>query len=326
MRRGIVLALAAAVGGLSPAADQEPESRLYGYRADPAWPRKPSEIAWGEVSGVTVDRDDNVWIYNRASPAVQVYSPAGDLVKTWPEVPQKRAHHIRLGPDGNVWLVDAGAHTVTEYSPDGKKLLQLGTPGVSGEDARTFNQPTDVAITPAGELFVSDGYGNNRIVHFDRKGTFVKTWGKRGTAPGEFQLPHAIALDSKGLLYVADRSNGRIQVFRQSGEFVAEWRDLLVPWGLWITAKDEIWACGSTPMEIASERGLTATPCRDQVFMKFDPSGRVVRLWCPPLGTLGKETRPGELLWVHALAPDSKGNLYAVDIHGHKVQKFTPVR
>jgi DNA-binding beta-propeller fold protein YncE len=320
----LVPLLLAACSASAPA--QETKPGLSGYRADPAWPKKPAEFKWGDVPGVTVDKDDNVWMFTRAAPTVQVYSPAGDLVRAWRDVDGMRAHHIRIDPEGHVWLCNIGFHTVTKYTVDGKPLLQLGTRGMIGADEKTFNKPTDVAVTPAGDIFVSDGYGNSRVVHFDKNGKFVKSWGRKGTGPGEFDIVHGIGLDSKGLLYVADRSNARIQVFKQSGEFVAQWRNLLVPWSIWITKDDEIWTCGSSPTLHANDQGQTGIPPQDQVFMRLDTSGRLLQLWCPPLGTIGQDGKPGETSWCHAIAPDSKGNLYVGDIMGHRLQKFVPVR
>src|SRR5690606_15177194 len=119
--------------------------------------------------------------------------------------------------------------------------------GEAGEDESHFNRPTDMAITPAGDVFITDGYGNRRIVHYDKAGNYVKSWGQLGSTPGNFILPHAIVVDSKGLLYVADRNSGRIQVFNQEGKFLSQWTNLIMPWGMFINAQDEIWVCGSSP-------------------------------------------------------------------------------
>ena len=301
-----------------------PRQELHGYKVDPAWPKKPADVTWGDVSGVAVDAKDNVWMFTRHAPNLQVYSPDGELIKTWPGLEHKFAHHIKFDGAGNVWLADVGLHTVRKFSPEGKLLLTLGTPGVDGVDETHFNKPTDMAIAPSGDIFVSDGYGNNRVVHFDKDGKFVKAWGKRGAGPGEFNLPHAICMDSKGLLYVADRSNARIQVFDQSGAFVDQWRNLLVPWGLSITSKDEIWACGPSPTLERNAQGMTGIPPHDQVFMRLSTAGKLLELWCPKLGLEGQE-KPGETDWVHALAADSKGNLYAGDIKGKRLQKFVRI-
>ena len=182
-----------------------------------------------------------------------------------------------------------------------------------------------MAITPSGDVFVTDGYGNNRVVHFDGDGRFVKTWGRLGTKPGEFSVPHAIALDSKGCLYVADRNNARVQVFDQSGRFLAEWRDKLVPWGFAVTRDDEIWVCGSSPMRWRAGDQMLGVPPKDQVFMKFDTDGRLLQLWTAPVGVEG-HARPGDCIWVHCMAVDSKGDLYAGDIMGKRAQKFVRQR
>jgi sugar lactone lactonase YvrE len=170
-------------------------------------------------------------------------------------------------------------------------------------------------------VFVADGYGNARVVHFDRNGKFVKSWGKLGTEPGNFSLPHAIAVDSRGRLYVADRNNVRIQVFNQDGKFLDQWRNLVVPCAFWMTKDDELWVCGSSPMTWRADDKVLGYPPTDQLFMRFDTSGKLLQLWAAPKGEDGKE-RAGDLNWVHGMALDSKGNIYAVDIKGQRAQKF----
>jgi DNA-binding beta-propeller fold protein YncE len=231
------------------------------------------------------------------------------------------AHHIEIDPKGNVWLADVGLHVVMQFTPEGKLLQTLGTRGEAGLDDDHFNMPTDMAITPKGDVFIADGYGNSRVVHYDARGRFVKAWGRRGDGPGEFNEPHAIAIDSTERIYVADRSNGRVQVFDQSGKFLDQWPNVVVPWGLWITPNDEIWVCGSTPAAHRNPTGELGIPPRDQVFMRFDPSGRLLQMWAVPSGTNAHD-KPGELNWVHGIALDSKGNIYAGDIMGQRAQKF----
>jgi len=297
------------------------QARLLSYKVDPAWPQKPADMAWGDMPGVAVDRQDRIWIFTRAKPAVQIYGADGKFLQAWRDLECGMAHHIKFDAQGNVWLADAGLHIVRKFTPEGKVVMSLGTPKNPGEDERRFNRPTDMAITREGEIFVSDGYGNNRIVHFDRNGKFVKAWGKKGSGPGEFNIPHGIGIDSKGLLYVADRSNARIQVFDRNGKFLAQWTNLLVPWSIWVTAQDEIWTCGSSPMSESNPEGMLGIPPKDQVFMKFNTKGNLLQLWTVPKGVDGQE-KPGECNWVHAIAPDSKGNLYVGDIVGKRVQKF----
>jgi DNA-binding beta-propeller fold protein YncE len=291
------------------------------YQVDPSWPQRPASCAWEAVPGIAVDGEDRVWVYTRAVPPVQVYDADGRFVRSWGEGTVKTAHHIKFDREGNVWLADIGHHVVMQFTPEGKLLKTLGTRGVAGDDEAHLDRPTDMAITPEGDVFVSDGYGNNRVVHFDWEGKFVKAWGKLGTGPGEFSLPHAIAMDARGRLYVADRNNARVQVFDQSGKFLDEWRDRLVPWGLWITKTDEIWVCGSSPMPWREGDTVLGCPPKDQVFMKFSPDGRLLQLWTVPKGVDGHE-QPGDCNWVHAMALDSHGNLYAGDIIGKRAQKF----
>lgn len=311
---------------------QEPKPTAYPritlatwYEVDPAWPQKPAGVEWGDVPGISVDARDQVWIFTRATPSVQAYTSSGKLVRSFDHELIKRAHHLRVDPQGNLWLADVGNHLVMQFTPEGKLLRSLGTKGEAGEGPARFNQPTDMAITPEGDVFISDGYGNSRIVHFDRNGKFVKAWGKLGVAPGELSLPHSIVVDSKGRLYVADRNNVRVQVFDREGKFLSEWRDLVVPWGLWVTSTrggaDEIWVCGSSPMPWKKDEGSLGAPPKDQVFMRFNTDGKLLQLWTVPKGEDGKEA-PGECNWVHCMALDSKGNLYAGDIRGKRAQKF----
>lgn len=327
VRETLVFVMAFALSGSLPAFGESPSylrvNTATSYEVDPSWPKRAPGVEWGETSGVAVDPQDQVWIFTRAKPPVQVYAPDGSLVRSWGEDLVDIAHDIKFDKQGNVWLSDVGKQVVMQCTPEGKLLKTLGTPNETGCDERHLHRPTDMAITPDGQVFVADGYGNARIVHYDANGKFVKAWGKMGTGPGEFNLPHGIALDSQGRLYVADRNNVRVQVFDQQGTFLAEWRNLLVPWSFWISPKDEIWVCGSSPMVWRSEDGVLGCPPKDQLFMKFDTSGKLLQLWTIPKGEDGKE-KPGELNWVHSLALDSHGNIYAVDIKGQRLQKFVP--
>ncbi len=291
------------------------------YSVDPHWPQRPSGVQWGAVSGVTVDANDRVWVFTRSDQPVQVYEADGKFVRSWGQDTIKSAHHIKIDREGNVWVADIGHHTVQKYTPEGKLLLTLGTKDHPGKDETHLNMPTDMAITPAGDIFVSDGYGNARVVHFSKDGKFVKAWGELGSKPGQFSIPHAIALDSKGRLYVADRNNVRVQVFDQAGKLLDIWDNLLVPWGFAVTRNDEIWVCGSSPMQWRSSDSTLGCPPKDQVFMKFNPDGKLLQLWTVPKGVDGLE-RPGECNWVHAIAVDSRGNLYVGDIIGKRAQKF----
>jgi len=289
---------------------------------DPAWPQKPASFTWGAMSGITVDGQDQVYLFNRSDPTVQVYRTDGTLVRSWSTANPKGTHHIKLDPDGNVWVADFRSHVVQKYTPEGKLLLTLGEADRSGNDEGHFDGPTDMAFLPGGDVFISDGYGNRRVVHFDKQGRFTKAWGEEGTGPGQFALPHAIAVDSQGRLYVADRNNARIQVFDTEGKLLAVWNDLLMPWGFAVTKDDEIWVCGSSRVRQSSGDGWVITPPPDQWLMKLDTDGKA--LLRVPLDTTEADAgKPGEVAWVHCVAVDSKGNLYLGDIQGKRAQTLS---
>lgn len=326
-RRGIAPALVAVLVVASATVSARAQTRYprvtlsTWYEVDAKWPERPKDAQWESMSGVAVDAKDQVWIYTRGTPPVQVYDARGRFVRSWGEDVIGSAHHIEIDHEGMVWVTDIENHVVMKFTPEGKLLKVLGTFGEPGDDRTHFDKPTDVAVTPRGDVFVSDGYGNARVVHLDKNGDFVNAWGKLGTRPGEFNLPHAIALDSKGRLYVADRNNARVQVFNQKGKLLDVWQDLLVPWGFCVTDNDEIWVCGSSPMPWRKEDKVLGCPPKDQLVMKFDPSGKVLGLFTFPKAEDGKE-KPGEINWIHGIALDSKGNLYLGDIVGKRAQKF----
>ena len=291
-----------------------------GYEVVPSWPARSKDLTWGAVAGIAISPSDQIWTFNRGAVPVQVYTAEGELVRSWGQGQFREPHQVRIDRNGGVWLVDSGLHVVKKFTPEGKLLLTLGTAGEPGEDSTHLNRPTDVAVAPGGDIFVADGYGNNRVVHFDERGQFVGTWGSLGSGPGQFSLPHSIALDSRGRLFVADRNNARVQVFDQAGRFLDEWRDLLVPWHIVITERDEIYVCGSSPMrwpKLPIPGLIVGIPPKDQLIMVFTPDGRVTRLCTFPKGQ-----HSGELDWVHALAVDRRGNLYLGDIQGRRAQKF----
>jgi sugar lactone lactonase YvrE len=321
----MLAAVAVLIGTTGIAEAQYPKVNLaIGYEVDPDWPDKPDEIQWRYMTGVAVDSQDRVWTLNSVSPQVQVYSAEGKLLDSWGDGYFKMPHFIRIDPEGFVWTADFRKHVVMKFSEKGELLLTLGTPDKPGADETHLNGPTDITFAPNGDLFVTDGYGNNRIMHFNAKGEFVKTWGKLGQAPGELSQPHSIAIDSKGRLYVAERNNCRIQIFDQSGKSLAQWRNLVNPWGLWISPKDEVYVCGSAPARWTT-RGNLGNPPTDQLLMVFDTTGRALQHWVFPLAKEG-ELIPGHLDWIHGMGVDSKGNVYLGDVadnsKSHRVQKF----
>jgi len=294
------------------------------YKADPTWPQRPEGYEWGAVPGIAIDKHGEIYVFTRAPKPVQVYDANGKLLRSFGEGVVKGAHHLKIDDQGNVWTTDVNDHTVRKWSREGKLLMTLGVPNKAGRDQTHFYMPTDVAIAHDGDIYVSDGYGNARIVHFDRNGRYKNEWGMLGSKPGQFSIPHAIAVDSKKNIYVADRNNVRIQKFDPNGKLVDIWENIVTPWGFWVTPTDDIWVCGSSPMQWRKEDGALGCPPKDQVFMRFDPQGKLRQMWTVPKGFDGLE-RPGECNWVHCIAVDAKGNIYVGDIIGKRAQRFLRV-
>jgi len=235
---------------------EDPNAAPNPYRAVDNWAKLPEGRAWGQAIGVDIDRDGtSVWVYDRCGaktcegsniPPIQKFDASGKLVTSFGGGMINWPHGLFADRDGNVWVTDGRGgngkgHTVVKFSSDGKVLMTLGKPGVAGDGPDTFNAPSDVLVAPHGDIFVADGHGektNARIVKFSKDGKFINAWGKAGKGQGEFDVPHALAMDSSGRLFVADRSNDRIQIFDQDGKFLAEWRQFGRPSGLYIDRND----------------------------------------------------------------------------------------
>ena len=209
------------------------------YRCVPNWAQLPAGMQFGEVPGMTIDAAGRMFTFNRAEPPIIEFDASGKVLKTWGEKMFVWPHGIRVDRNGFLWITDGRARNgigqqVFKFTRDGQLLMTLGKKGVSGDGPDTFNSPTDVAVAPNGDIFVSDGHVNSRIVKFSKDGTFIKAWGKRGDGPGEFNVPHTIFFDSRGRLLVGDRSNRRIQIFDQDGTFLDQWTQFGSPSGIFI--------------------------------------------------------------------------------------------
>ncbi len=228
------------------------------YELVEGWPRLPEGIErFGMTLGLELDAQQHLWVFQRCfstdcvdgpeetRPAVLEYDPSGQLVSSWGEGMYVWPHGFFLDAQGNFWTTDArGAgnkgHTVMKHARDGRVLMTLGTPGVAGATETTFDGPSDVLVAPNGDIFVADGHGNDRVVKYAADGRFLMQWGTEGTMLGQFNEPHALAMDSRGRLFVADRLNQRIQVFDQNGRFLAVWPAIQTS-GLYISPDDIVY-------------------------------------------------------------------------------------
>ncbi len=191
---------------------------------------QPPNSDWemGMVSWVALDGKGTVYLLQRGEKAdpVLAVDHEGHLLRSWGKGLYKIPHSIRIDPQGNVWTVDASSSVVLKYSPQGQKLMEIDVGGQPENSRSTFNGTTDIAFGPNGRLFISDGYGNARILEYTADGKRVREWGSAGTGPGQFHLPHSIVVDEDGIIYVADRENGRIQRFDLDGKYLGEFANL----------------------------------------------------------------------------------------------------
>ena len=215
------------------------------YRLEEGWPQLPAGMEWGGVILVDMDADGNIVVLRRAEPPILKFDPSGKLLAGMSEGLVVRSHGFDIDHEGFLWVTDQRGHQVFKLSPEGEVLMTLGQKEVAGDGPDTFDGPCDVTVTANGDIFIADRHGNSRVVKFSKDGTFVKAWGMKGAEPGQFDVPHSTAIDSQGRLFVADRSNNRIQFFSQDGEYLDSWTEFGAPSGIFISDDDTIYVADS---------------------------------------------------------------------------------
>ena len=330
MPRLITLLLSlASVAVAADAQSPQPLNAVPRYQVVHGWPTLPPGEVLGSAAGVDVDSHGAVFVFHRAGrtwqeplpttpiqrPTIAVFDgPSGRLLRQWGGGLFAMPHGLTIDREDNVWVTDVALHQVFKFSPSGALLLTVGERAVPGSDERHFNRPTDVAVLPDGSFYVSDGYRNTRIVHFAADGRFLLQWGRPGNGPGEFNVPHAIKVDSEGHVYVADRENDRIQVFTADGRFIAQWRSPRMgrPYSLALIGRGLVAVAdgGEQPEQGPDRSGVSLV----------NQSGAVVSTF----GRFGNYD--GQFRMAHDVAADRQGNLYVVDITGQRVQKFVATR
>jgi DNA-binding beta-propeller fold protein YncE len=280
------------------------------YRPVVGWGRLPEDWSFVEATSVAVDANDDVWVFNRGPHPVMQFDREGNLRRSWGEGVFRRAHGITIGPDGTLWLTDDLHHTIRQFTPDGTLLLTLGDPDQPAtlHGGKPFNRPTHVALGPrSGEIYVSDGYGNSRVHKFDPRGRHLASWGEPGTDPGCFNVPHNIATDSEGLVYVADRENHRVQIFDGGGQYLGQWNNLHRPCGLFADRRSGLFYVGELPSDLEVNRAVPNLGARVSI---LSSKGELVTR----VGGRFAGEAPGEFVAPHGCAVDSRGDIYVAEV------------
>jgi DNA-binding beta-propeller fold protein YncE len=285
--------------------------RIPRFRVIEAWGKLPDGWRYVEAAGVAVDSKDNVYVFNRGEHPLIGFDRDGNFLRSWGEGLMKRPHGITMGPDDDVWLTDDGNHTIRKFTVDGKLLLTIGEPDRPAplESGRPFNRPTHVALSPTtGDLFISDGYGNSRVHKYDPKGRHLVSWGEPGTDPGCFNIPHNIATDVEGQMYVADRENHRIQIFDAGGRYLDQINNLHRPWALFVDGRrgGQIYV-GEAGTDLSVNQQVANLGGRVSI---LTPDGELLAR----IGSPFRGEKPGEFIAPHGVVTDSRGDLYVAEV------------
>lgn len=274
------------------------------------WGDLPTGFILGDVGGVAVDRQDNVYVFNRSPHPMIVFDRSGRFLRSWGEGMFSRPHGLHIDAEGNLWCTDDGDHTVRKCTPDGQVLLQLGIPHVSSAymSGQPFHRCTHTATARNGDVFVSDGYGNASIHRFSARGKLLFSWGAPGIGPGEFNIPHNLCCDEVDRIYVADRENHRIQVFDACGTFLADWHSVHRPCALCMnTGADPIFFVGEVGPGLPVNRRV---PNLGPRISMLDGDGRVLGRFADE----GPGTTLDRMIAPHGIAVDSRGDLYVGEV------------
>ncbi|HZN57704.1 MAG TPA: peptidyl-alpha-hydroxyglycine alpha-amidating lyase family protein [Planctomycetota bacterium] len=298
------------------------------FEALERWEQLPADALFVEVVGMATDSSDRLFVFNRGPHPLVVLDRDGRFITSWGDGLFARPHGITIGSDDSVYLTDDVDHTVRKFTPAGKLLLTLGTSGrpsdtgVIGHDYRTIQRigppfclPTNLALSPSGDLYITDGYGNARVHKFSADGRLQFSWGEPGSGPGQFHVPHGIAVDRSGTVYVADRENSRVQLFSPDGEYLREWTGLARPCEIFIDERRS-----GPPLAYVAELGYragmwpgTSPPAPGATGGRvsiLDLEGRLLTRW----GGGGDPCVPGDFFAPHDIWVDSRGDVYVGEV------------
>jgi DNA-binding beta-propeller fold protein YncE len=296
------------------------------------WAKLPKGWGFLDVASIAIDKEDRVYVLNRSDHSIIVLDRNGNFVHSWGQGFFKRAHGSCIGPDDSIYCTDDRNHIVAKFTLDGQLLMKLGNTGQPSDTgyvrtfdsweslakivrgAPPFNRPTGVSVSPKGEIYVADGYGNARIHKFSADGELLLSWGEPGGEPGQFRLPHSVRVDKQGLVWIVDRENHRIQIFEANGKFLTQWTNLVRPTDLSIGKDDIVYV---------SELSMRVT--------LFTMDGKLLARW----GNPGLKKEEALFLSPHAIAVDSHGDIYVGDVSmsymqvdrgARTIQKFARTR
>jgi DNA-binding beta-propeller fold protein YncE len=293
------------------------------YQPVPGWGRLPEGWTYVEIAGVATDSRGDVYVFNRSEHPMIVFDRDGNFQRAWGEGQFVRPHGLTIGPDDSLYASDDRDHTVRKYTPDGELLMTLGLSGKASDtgfenfDYRTirrggppFNYPTNLALGSGGEMYISDGYGNARVHKFSPHGELLHSWGEPGGGPGQFNVPHGIAVDREGRVIVADRENSRLQFFSPDGEFLYQWDDVVRPCEVFAGADGRVFVA-----ELGTIAGLWPWVQRERNAQCgrvsiFDAHGTLLARW-------GNEDpmAPDGFFAPHDVWIDSDGSLYVGEVN-----------
>lgn len=301
------------------------------YQLEKNWLHLPKDLKLGNPTGIGIDTNQNIVCFHRAGrewpllssiPGQPIQSKTiliidkdnGKLINSWGNNLFIMPHGLKVDNENNIWVTDVGLNQVLKFSHDGKLLMKLGEAKVAGNDSLHFNKPTDIAITKDGSFYVSDGYGNSRVIKFSATGKYLFEWGKKGEKAGAFNIPHGISVDGNNNVYVADRENNRIQIFDSTGKFIKQFSNnsfgAMCAVGFNRTLS-KLYAVDDFTFLRIKHRG-------SDIFV-FDTAGKVQTRF----GRSG--FYQGNICWYHDLAVDKDENIYVGDILGNTIQKFRKV-